>query len=146
MARGRKRKPRPSVPFNRKLVLNQWLLALFGVECFDQHIVSVTQRLNERRITRGDEPVVWKYFQYLALLFTEIYLDRYFRDPRSLLAALNGQVALLQRGPARGRADRTVRPGHRGLAAAQQDRLLDDDRQWQDPADARAYPAVPAPA
>ena len=98
MARGQKRKPRPSVPFNRKLVLNQWVLALFGVERFDQHIVSVTQRLNERRITRGNEPVVWKYFQYLALLFTEIYLDRYFRAPRSLIAALNGQVALLNEG------------------------------------------------
>jgi hypothetical protein len=44
---------------------------------YDQHIVRHTQRLNERRITRGEEPIVWKYF----------------RDPQSLLAALNGQVA-----------------------------------------------------
>ena len=56
---------------------------------YDQNIVSVTQRLNERRMTRGEPPIVWKYFQYLALLFTEIYLDRYFRDPRALLVALN---------------------------------------------------------
>ena len=60
---------------------------------YDQNIVKHTQRLNDRRITRGDEPVVWKYFQYLALLFTEIYLDRYFRDPQALLASLNQQVA-----------------------------------------------------
>lgn len=60
---------------------------------YDQNIVKHTQRLNDRRITRGDEPVVWKYFQYLALLFTEIYLDRYFRDPRALLASLNQKVA-----------------------------------------------------
>ncbi len=60
---------------------------------YDQNIVKHTQRLNERRITRGDEPVVWKYFQYLALLFTEIYLDRYFRDPQALLASLNQQMA-----------------------------------------------------
>ena len=59
---------------------------------YDQNIVRHTQRLNERRLTRGDEPVVWKYFQYLALLFTEIYLDRYFRDPQALLARLNQQV------------------------------------------------------
>ena len=59
---------------------------------YDQNIVKHTQRLNERRITRGDEPIVWKYFQYLTLLFTEIYLDRYFRDPEGLLAALNGQI------------------------------------------------------
>ena len=60
---------------------------------YDQNIVKHTQRLNERRITRGEEPIVWKYFQYLALLFSEIYLDRYFRDPEALLAALNVQVS-----------------------------------------------------
>lgn len=60
---------------------------------YDQNIVRHTLRLNERRITRGEEPIVWKYFQYLMLLFTEIYLDRYFRDPQNLLAALNEQVA-----------------------------------------------------
>ena len=59
---------------------------------YDQNIVKHTQRLNERRITRGDEPIVWKYFQYLALLFSEIYLDRYFRDPEALLAELNAQL------------------------------------------------------
>lgn len=59
---------------------------------YDQNIVKHTQRLNERRITRGEEPIVWKYFQYLTLLFTEIYLDRYFRDPKALLATLNAQV------------------------------------------------------
>ncbi len=59
---------------------------------YDQNIVKHTQRLNERRITRGDDPIVWKYFQYLTLLFTEIYLDRYFRDPGALLTALNVQI------------------------------------------------------
>ncbi len=61
---------------------------------YDQNIVRHTLRLNERRITRGEEPIVWKYFQYLALLFTEIYLDRYFRDPKGLLAALNARISL----------------------------------------------------
>ena len=60
---------------------------------YDQNIVKHTQRLNERRITLGGDPIVWKYFQYLALLFSEIYLDRYFRDPKALLAELNEQVA-----------------------------------------------------
>ena len=60
---------------------------------YDQNIVTHTQRLNERRITRGDEPIVWKYFQYLTLLFSEIYLDRYFRAPKALLVELNVQVA-----------------------------------------------------
>ena len=61
---------------------------------YDQNIVHHTQRLNERRITRGDAPIAWKYFQYLALLFTEIYLDRYFGDPQALLSALNEQIAM----------------------------------------------------
>ena len=37
-------------------------------------------------------PITWKYFQYLSLLFCEIYLDRYFRDPKTLLLNLNAQV------------------------------------------------------
>ena len=60
---------------------------------YDQNIVKHTQRLNDRHITRGEAPVVWKYFQYLTLLFTEIYLDCYFRDPQALLVAINAQVA-----------------------------------------------------
>ena len=112
-AHGRAAAARASLPFNRKLALNQWLLGLFGVERFDQlaahlkdeslegldadnihnfhralclhlpaetrpelpdallleydqAIVSVTQRLNDRRITRGEEPIVWKYFQTIG--------------------------------------------------------------------------------
>jgi len=60
---------------------------------YDQNIVKHTQRLNERRLIRGDEPIGWKYFQYLTLLFTEIYLDRYFRDPKGLMVALNAHVS-----------------------------------------------------
>ena len=59
---------------------------------YDQRIVNHTRRLNERRITLGEHPIVWKYFQYLALLFSEIYLDRYFRNPRALLLDLNEQL------------------------------------------------------
>lgn len=59
---------------------------------YDQNIVRHTLRLNERRIIHGEDPIVWKYFQYLALLFTEIYLDQYFRNPLDLLKALNTQI------------------------------------------------------
>jgi len=103
--RGRRPSAAPSVAYNRKLALNQWLLGLFGVERFDQlaahlkdeslegldadnihrfhhalclhlppenrpeltdeqlleydqAIVSVTQHLTDRRITRGEEPIL----------------------------------------------------------------------------------------
>lgn len=58
---------------------------------YDQNIVRHWKRITERRNHAG--PFLYpKYFQYLALLFTEIYLDRYFRDPEKLLADLNAHV------------------------------------------------------
>jgi len=73
---------------------------------YDQNIVRHTQRLNERRMTRGEPPVLWKYFQYLSLLFTEIYLDRYFRNPQALLAAINVRIVAFNEG--HDEADRIV--------------------------------------
>ncbi len=139
-------KKKSALRFEHRLVLNQWLLGLFGVESFgkladdemkdpryeewdadnvsgmyhllagrfhdlpsrtggpsrddllrfDGNIVRHTLRISEER----DERVSWKYFQYLSLLFAEVYLDRYFRDPDGLLAALNGQVRLFNEGKA----------------------------------------------
>jgi len=55
---------------------------------YDQNIVKHTLALSEKR----SEPLRWKYFQYLSLLITEVYLDRFFRDPDKLLADLNQHV------------------------------------------------------
>lgn len=52
---------------------------------YDEHIVRFTDEINEKR----SEPIKWKYFQYLSLLFTEIYLDRYFADAQALCDDLN---------------------------------------------------------
>ncbi len=52
---------------------------------YDQNIYSHTKRISGKR----HEPIRWKYFQYLALLFTEIYLDKYFKDRKGLLDELN---------------------------------------------------------
>lgn len=71
--------------FDRPELPHDMLLA------YDQNIVRHWRRITERRNHAG--PFLYpKYFQYLALLFTEIYLDRYFRDPGGLLAQLNGHV------------------------------------------------------
>ncbi len=51
---------------------------------YDQNIVSHTLRICGRR-----EGLRWKYFQYMSLLFCEIYLDRYFQSPQNLLDRLN---------------------------------------------------------
>ena len=65
---------------------------------YDQNIVRHTQTLSEKRA----QPLRWKYFQYLSLLFTEVFLDRFFRDPDKLLADLNEHVAKFNEGKAAG--------------------------------------------
>lgn len=134
------------LPFGHKLVLNQWIVSLFGFDPLKDHkdgkrtlrpmqplaktvkdaqegmtpenlhhfykaldinlqataeitrddllryehnIVSHTLAINEKR----DRPIVWKYYQWLSLLFAEIYLDRFFADREALLEALNAYVA-----------------------------------------------------
>lgn len=56
---------------------------------YDQNIVKHTLALSRKRA----EPLRWKYFQYLSLLFTEIFLDRFFRDSQQLLSDLNRHLA-----------------------------------------------------
>jgi len=135
----------PALKFPDKLVLNQWIISLFGIDTFaihregnrevrpmqllakqlrdcregidadnlhffyqqlkinwqagaalspaallqyEQNIVAHTQWLNEGR----DRPIEWKYYQWLSLLFAEIYLHQYFSDRDKLLEQLNDYV------------------------------------------------------
>jgi hypothetical protein len=55
------------------------------LEEYDLNITQYIKHINENR----DEKVSIKYFQYLAILFTEIYLDNFFSDPVSFLNELN---------------------------------------------------------
>jgi hypothetical protein len=59
------------------------------LRAFDENIVRHTLAINGRR----KEPIRWKYYQYVALLFTEIYLHWYFHKPAALLGALNTRIA-----------------------------------------------------
>jgi len=52
---------------------------------YDENIQRHTAQINEKRTPKLN----WKYFQYLSLLFTEIYLDWYFSNPEDLLNELN---------------------------------------------------------
>ncbi len=52
---------------------------------YDENIVRYTHEISDGR----DELIVWKYFQYLSLLFTEIYLDRFFANKKQLQHDLN---------------------------------------------------------
>lgn len=57
---------------------------------YDENIVRYTHEISEGR----DEVIVWKYFQYLSLLFTEIYLDKFFANKKQLQYDLNQFVKL----------------------------------------------------
>jgi hypothetical protein len=145
VARAKKAAKVKPLPFGHKLILNQWIVSLFGFDPLKDHkdgkrtlqpvqplartlkdvqegttpenlhhfyraldvnlqagaaitrgdllryehnIVSYTVAINEKR----DRPIVWKYYQWLSLLFAEIYLDRFFSDREALLDALNSYV------------------------------------------------------
>lgn len=63
---------------------------------YDRSILNYEWRLAEAR----SEFKGFRYFQYLTLLFTEIYLDRLTEDPQTLLHELNGFLKnLRQREP-----------------------------------------------
>ena len=51
---------------------------------YDQNICRYTKQIGEKR-----GGLRWKYFQYIALLFTEMYLDRYFSNAKAFCADLN---------------------------------------------------------
>ena len=116
--------------FNEKLVLNAYLLSLFGVSSFEElakdlkdsrlealdendnslfyhelkdKLVSTHKVISDDKLLEYDENIVrhtksmgrdikWKYFQYLSLLFVEIYLDKYFEDKEQLLLDLNAYL------------------------------------------------------
>lgn len=52
---------------------------------YDENIVRYTHEISEGR----DELIIWKYFQYLSLLFTEIYLDKFFSNKKQLQHDVN---------------------------------------------------------
>ena len=57
---------------------------------YDENIYRHTKAISEKR----EAQVKWKYFQHLSLLFTEIYLDKYFSDRKKLLTDINTYLQL----------------------------------------------------
>jgi hypothetical protein len=60
---------------------------------YDIHVAQHWKEITERRNLREGHVLQMKYFQYLSLLFTEIYLDWYFNHRQSLLDGLNAELA-----------------------------------------------------
>ncbi len=64
------------------------------------NLITTEKKISDDKLLEYDENIVrhtktmgrgikWKYFQYLSLLFVEIYLDKYFNDKEQLLLDLN---------------------------------------------------------
>lgn len=60
---------------------------------YEQNILEHTQAINTARLRHNQPRIDWKYHQYLALLFTELFLDRYFQDAAALRAEINARIA-----------------------------------------------------
>lgn len=129
---------RPTLPIEKRLVLNHWMLELFGRETFeklvgdemrgpdregydadnvsfffhyldslpnrdpsltrdelvryDENIYRHWREITDARFRSSGQTIQLKYFQYLGLLFTEVYLDRLFTNRDNLRAALNASL------------------------------------------------------
>lgn len=60
---------------------------------YDLHIVAHWRAITTERNKQEGHTLQLKYFQYLSLLFTEIYLDWYFNRKQELLDGLNDELA-----------------------------------------------------
>ncbi|HDL6692097.1 TPA: DEAD/DEAH box helicase family protein [Yersinia enterocolitica] len=68
------------------------LIDLDELRRYDLNIVKHWQQITEHRNRKEDTVLNMKYFQYLSLLFTEIYLDWYFNRKQGLLDGLNSEL------------------------------------------------------
>lgn len=66
-----------------------WAYGEDQLEKFDANIVAHLDTLNRQR----SHKIEWKYFQWLTLLFVEIYLYEFFRDREHLRDSLNQHIA-----------------------------------------------------
>lgn len=55
---------------------------------YDENICRYVKQISEKR----DGGIVLKYYQYISLLFTEMYLDRYFSDRDGFIKDLNSFI------------------------------------------------------
>lgn len=81
--------------FFHELTQNLFEVDLISEQELRRYDLSIVQHWNlitERRNKLEGTTLNMKYFQYLSLLFTEIYLDWYFNKPQQLLDGLNEQL------------------------------------------------------
>lgn len=78
--------------YNLRSLVGRIALSNEELERYDANIVRHWKSITERRNREAGQLLFPKYFQYLSLLFTEIYLDRWFADGAKLLSDLNAYL------------------------------------------------------
>lgn len=73
-------------------LFNPNLMAETELRRYDLNIVRYWQEITTERNKLEGQALQMKYFQYLSLLFSEIYLDWYFNKRQALLNGLNEQM------------------------------------------------------
>jgi len=59
---------------------------------YERNLLEHTQAINTARLHHNQPKIDWLYHQYLSLLFTEMFLDRYFDDAETLREEINEQI------------------------------------------------------
>ena len=67
-------------------------LSIDDLRRYDLNVVRHWQAITQKRNDTNGHTLNMKYFQYLSLIFTEIYLDWFFNKKADLQAALNAQM------------------------------------------------------
>ena len=106
-----------------------------ALSTYDTNIKRHLAAINNKRA----QPVVLRYFQYLALLYTEIFLDWKFNRPAELLRQLNDTVQHRNNARAPGDAMDTPFTCRRSRKTC----LLDGNRRGKNPHHAHQLPPVP---
>ena len=75
--------------YNLRSLVGRIALTNEQLMVYDENIVRHWKSITTQRNRDVGQNLYPKYFQYLSLLFTEIYLDRYFSDSEQLLNDLN---------------------------------------------------------
>jgi hypothetical protein len=85
---------RSNLYYNIRSLIGRIALTKDQLETYDANIVRHWKAITASRNRAAGQTLHPKYFQYLSLLFTEIYLDRWFTDQNKLLEDLNDYGSL----------------------------------------------------
>jgi len=83
----------------RQVMVDHGKVSEADLRRYDLNIVAHWTAITDQRNKLESRELRMKYFQYLSLLFTELYLDWYFNRRQDLLEGLNNEMARYRKEP-----------------------------------------------